>query len=249
MDCSRRNGLNHPFRVHLTFSQTQLVELVMWQVQYIRNKGLGLAYCSHNASKKLLTACQHWKHNITCLSDWAIYRWHSQLRQSCCPNLSCDQFSQSCSAGGKVAPGVYILPHKAMQECRSMFCLIKQLLTCEIIFFVYVAWRKKCTVMSSSCSSKMFGWRQNSSRGVDFASWGKIDTAWVIQKIGFGIGYRQWNMKNIGIGPKKKLTGQALFLSLSWCPGTCHSLLDCCMSFIKTYFSELTPNIHTVVID
>jgi len=39
-------------------------------------------------------------------------------------------------------------------------------------------------------------------------------------------------MKNIGIGPKKKLTGQALFLSLSWCPGTCHSLLDCCMSFI-----------------
>jgi len=30
-----------------------------------------------------------------------------------CPNLSCDQLSQSCSAGGKIAPGVYILPHKA----------------------------------------------------------------------------------------------------------------------------------------
>jgi len=44
-----------------------------------RNKGLGLAYSSHNASKKLLIACQHWKRNITCLSDWPIYRCHSQL--------------------------------------------------------------------------------------------------------------------------------------------------------------------------
>jgi len=28
----------------------------------------------------------------------------SQLRQTCCPNLSCDQFSQSYLAGGKRAP-------------------------------------------------------------------------------------------------------------------------------------------------
>jgi len=27
-DCGRHNGLNQPFRVHLTFSQTQLVEMV-----------------------------------------------------------------------------------------------------------------------------------------------------------------------------------------------------------------------------
>jgi len=77
--------------------------------------------------KKLLTTCQHRKHNITCLSDWPIYRCHSQLRQRSCPNLSCDQFRQSCSAGGKIAPGVYILPHKVI-------------VACEIIFFVYMAW-------------------------------------------------------------------------------------------------------------
>jgi len=30
MGCSRHNGSNHPFR------QTQLVEMVMWQVQYVK---------------------------------------------------------------------------------------------------------------------------------------------------------------------------------------------------------------------
>jgi len=60
---------------------------------------------------------------ITCPSHWPIYRRHSQLRQSCCPNLSCDQFSQSCLAGGKIAPEMYILPHNAKQEC--IFYLIK----------------------------------------------------------------------------------------------------------------------------
>jgi len=44
-----------------------------------RDKGLGLAYSSHNANKKLLTTCQHWNHDITCLSGWAIYRRHSRL--------------------------------------------------------------------------------------------------------------------------------------------------------------------------
>jgi len=65
--------------------------------------------------------------------------------------------------------GVYILPHKII-------------VTCEIILFVYVAWRKMCAVMSFSCSLKIFGWKQKSSRSGYFASWGKIDTAWVIQK-------------------------------------------------------------------
>jgi len=44
-----------------------------------RDKGLGLAYSLQNANKKLLTACQHWNHDITCLSDWVICRHHSQL--------------------------------------------------------------------------------------------------------------------------------------------------------------------------
>jgi len=138
-----------------------------------RNKGLGLAYSSHNARKKLLTTYQHWKHNIACLSDWLIYRCYSQVVK----NLSCDQFSQSCLAGGKIAPRESILPHKAQQECISCLNIIA---TCEIIFFVYVTWRKICTLMSFSCSLKMFGWRQNSSKSGYFASWGKIDTAWVI---------------------------------------------------------------------
>ena len=42
-----------------------------------RDKGLGLTYSSHNANKKLLTACQTWNHDITCLSNYAIYRRHS----------------------------------------------------------------------------------------------------------------------------------------------------------------------------
>ena len=85
--------------------------------------------------------------------------------------------------------GVYIFPHKIT-------------VTCEIIFFVYVAWRKISTAMSFSCSFKMFGWRQKSRSGY-FASWGKIDTAWVIQN------YRQWKLKNIGIGISPKKTYQS----------------------------------------
>ena len=67
------------------------------------------------------------KMRLNVASDWAIYRRHSQLRQSCCPNLSCDQFSQSCLVDGKIAPGVYIMPYKII-------------VTREIIFFVYVTW-------------------------------------------------------------------------------------------------------------
>jgi len=38
---------------------------------------------------------------------------HNQLRKSCVLNLSCDQFNQLCLAEGKIAPGVFILPHEA----------------------------------------------------------------------------------------------------------------------------------------
>jgi len=32
----------------------------------------------------------------------SCYRCHSQLSRTCVPNLSCDYFSQSCSANGKI---------------------------------------------------------------------------------------------------------------------------------------------------
>jgi len=38
MDSSRHDGLNHPIRVHLTLRQTQLVEVVTWQVQYVKRQ-------------------------------------------------------------------------------------------------------------------------------------------------------------------------------------------------------------------
>ena len=193
MDCSRHNRLNHPFRENLNFNQTQLVEMVMWQVQYVKKQGtsLGLSYSSHSASKKLLTACQHWKHTITCLSAWPMYRCHSQLRQSCCPNLSVDRFSQPCSAGGKIAPGVYILLHKIIVNLWNYFLCL-----CGL--------KKKCTVMSFSCSLKVFGWRYNCSRSVYFASWSKIHTAWIVQKYQ----HRMLAMKNEKrrYWPKKNLS-------------------------------------------
>jgi len=66
------------------------------------------------------------KINLPAMKPWhylSIRLTHLQISQSSCPNLSYDQFSQSCLAGGKIAPGVYILPHKAKQEC--IFYLIK----------------------------------------------------------------------------------------------------------------------------
>jgi len=96
--------------------------------------------------------------------------------------------------------GVYILPHK-------------MIVTCEIIYFVYVAWIEKCSVMSFSCSLKMFGWRQNSSRSIYFASRDKTDTAWVIKNVSIGIGYQQRKMKNIGIGPKKSYRSSSRYTS------------------------------------
>ena len=167
--------------------------MVMWEVQYVKKQGfwfsLQFTQCKR---KKLLTTCQHWKHNITCLSDWPICRCHSQLRQSSCPNWSCDQFSQSCSASGKIAPGVYILPHKAMTGVHILPHQI--IVTCEIIFFVYMAGK-----YSLQCLSAVV-WKCLAEGKIALGVvWGKIDTAWVIQKYR----YRQSKLKNIGIGPKK----------------------------------------------
>jgi len=44
----------------------------------------------------------------------------------------------------------------------------------EINFLCLRGLKKKWTVMSFSYSLKMFGWRQNSSRSVYYALWGKI---------------------------------------------------------------------------
>jgi len=73
--------------------------------------------------------------------------------------------------------------------------------------------------MSFSCSLKMFGWKQNSSRSGYFASWGKIDTAWVVQK------YRYWisamKIEKHRYRPKKALSVElhpkcASFYQLGW---------------------------------
>jgi len=48
------------------------------------------------------------------------YRHHSQLSKSCSPNVSYDQFNHSCLAEGKISPGVFILPHKAIKNWRQL---------------------------------------------------------------------------------------------------------------------------------
>ena len=94
---------------------------------------------------------------------------------------------------GKI--GVYILHHKIIA-------------TCEIIFFVYVVLRKKCTVMPFSYSLKTFGWRQNCSRSIYFASWGKIDTCLNNTKISaLAIGKKIWKTL---VSAHKKLISWAL---------------------------------------
>jgi len=57
MDCSRHNGLSDPFRVPLTFSQTQLVEMVTCQAQYVKKQGfrfsLQFTQCKEEAANNL----------------------------------------------------------------------------------------------------------------------------------------------------------------------------------------------------
>ena len=57
MDCSRYDEWSHPIRVHLTFSQTQLVEVVTWQVQYIKRQmfrfSLQFTQCKQEAANSL----------------------------------------------------------------------------------------------------------------------------------------------------------------------------------------------------
>jgi len=95
------------------FSQTQLVEGVMWQVQYVKRQGfrftLQVTQCKQEGANTL-PALKSWHY-------FSIRLSHLQRSQSTetvmLPNMSCDQFSQSCLAGGKIATGVYILPHEA----------------------------------------------------------------------------------------------------------------------------------------
>jgi len=124
MDCNRHNGLNHPFRIHLTLSQTQLVEMVTWQVQHIKKQGfrfsLHFTHCKQEAVNNL-PALKAWHlvyhtdpfTNVTVNWDVKLSKFVMWLVQPI----------MWCSAGGKIALGVYILPHKAKQECIS--CLIK----------------------------------------------------------------------------------------------------------------------------
>jgi len=72
MDCSRHDRWNHPIKVHLTFSQTQLVELVTWQVQYIKRPGVHAStQCKQEAANSL-----------PALKPWHFYIRLSHLQSS-----------------------------------------------------------------------------------------------------------------------------------------------------------------------
>ena len=55
MEYSRHVGSKHPIRVHLAFSQTQLVEIVTWQVQYVKRQEFNLQFtqCKQEAADSL----------------------------------------------------------------------------------------------------------------------------------------------------------------------------------------------------
>ena len=76
MECSRHDGWNYPFRVHLTFSQTQMVEMVMWKVQYVKKQGFSLQFTQwKQEAADSLPALKPWR----CLS---IKLTHLQTSQS-----------------------------------------------------------------------------------------------------------------------------------------------------------------------
>jgi len=163
MDCSRHNGWNHPIRVHLTFDQTQLVEMVKWQVQYIKKQGfwfsLQLTQCKRKAPNILPTLKGYYlsirlthlqmSQSTETVTLSKLVMWQVQPIMFAWWQYS----SKSVYFASQGKTGVYILP-------------LEIIVTCEIISFVYMPWRKYCTVMSFSCSLKIFGWRQNSSRSV-----------------------------------------------------------------------------------
>ena len=62
----------------------------------------------------------------------SCYRCHGQLSRTCIPNLSCDYFSQSCLAKGKMTLAVILLELLCQNTARvrvillELFCLIRQ---------------------------------------------------------------------------------------------------------------------------
>jgi len=88
MNCSRHNGLNHPFRVHMTFSQTRLVEMVMWQVQYVKKQGfrfsLQFTQCKQKVANNLpaLKALTLLVYQTDSFTDVTV-NWDSQDVQAC----------------------------------------------------------------------------------------------------------------------------------------------------------------------
>jgi len=48
-------------------------------LQYVKRQGLRLSLQFTQCKQEAAESCQLWNHDITCLSDWAIYRRHSQL--------------------------------------------------------------------------------------------------------------------------------------------------------------------------
>jgi len=77
--------------------------------------------CQHIVSTETMTILVHHTEPFTDIS---------QLRKSCVPNLSCDQFNQLCSAEGKIAPAMSILLHEAK-------CFTNAYVFCFIIFYGY----------------------------------------------------------------------------------------------------------------
>jgi len=136
MEHSRHDEWNDPIRVHLAFIQTQPVEMVMWQVQYVKRQelrsSLRFTQCKQEEAANRLPVTETMTLPVYQTEPFidVTVNWDSHAVQTC---------HVTSSAGGKIAPRVYILPHKII-------------VTCEIIFFVYAE-------MLFSCSLKMFGWR------------------------------------------------------------------------------------------
>jgi len=144
--------------------------MVTWQEQYVKRQGLRFSLqftrCKQEAANSL-PALKPWHYLCIRLSHLQTSQSTKTVMLSKLVMWPVQPIMFGWWQNSSRSVG-YILPHKIV-------------VTCQIIFFVYVAWRKKCTVMPFNCSLKMFGWCQISSRSAYFVSWGKIDTAWVIQ--------------------------------------------------------------------
>jgi len=142
MECNRHDGWNRPIGVHLPFSQTQLVKMVMWEVQYIKRQEFWFSLQS------------------------------TQCKQEAANSLSALKLQHYLS---------FRLSHLQTSQSTETVMLSK-----------LVMWPVKPII---------FSWWQSSSRSVYFASWGKIDIAWVTQKYR----YQLSEMKKHWCQPQKNL--------------------------------------------